>query len=80
MVEIRNISHGGLKLLCRRPLVHGAAILISPAVAKVPPQIARVVHVTEGANGTKIVGCAFIGKLLGEKDLLAWIKAQNGKH
>jgi hypothetical protein len=76
--QIQNISHEGLKILCRYPVERGAAILISPSDPKVLPQFARVVHTTEGSDGDRIIGCAFTRQLLNEKDLLAWVKSQNG--
>ncbi len=77
--QVQNISHGGLKLLCRHPVERGATILISPSDPKVLPQIARVVHITDGSGGNRIIGCAFTQQLLNEKDLLAWVKSQDGK-
>jgi hypothetical protein len=77
--QIQNISHEGLKMLCRYAVEQGATILISPADPKVLPQLARVVHVTDGSDGSRVVGCVFTRKLLDEKDLLAWVKGQDGK-
>ena len=79
LAQIQNISHGGLKMLCRHPVERGAIILISPTDPRVLPQLARVVHVTDGSDGSRIVGCVFTRKLLDEKDLLAWVKSQDGK-
>jgi hypothetical protein len=79
IAQIQNISHEGLKMLCRRPLERGIKILISPSNPSVLPRIARVVHVISGAEGNWIIGCVFTRELLDEGELLTWIKSQNGK-
>jgi len=77
--QIRNVSHKGLKMLCRRPLEVGRKILISPSDANVQPRIAQVVRVANGKDGNWIIGCVFAQELLDEEELLKWIKSQNGK-
>jgi hypothetical protein len=77
--QIQNISHEGLKIVCRRPVEVGTKILISPSDAGVLPRVARVVHVASGADGSWILGCAFTRDLLDEAELLTWIRSQKGK-
>src|SRR5260370_1600386 len=64
LAQIQNISHEGLKMLCRHPLERGATIFICPADPGVLPQLARVVHVTDGSDRNRIVACVFTRKLL----------------
>ena len=78
LAQIQNISHEGLKILCRRPVETGTKILISPSDPMVLPRIVRVVHVANGVDGNWIIGCAFTRELLDEGELLNWIKSQNG--
>ena len=78
--QIENISHEGLKIVCRRPVEVGTKILISPSDVSVLPRVARGVHVTCGSEGTWILGCEFTRELLDEAELLSWIRSQNGKH
>ena len=80
LAQIQNISHEGLKIVCRRSVEVGTKILISPSDVNVIPRVARVVHVTSGSEGTWILGCEFIRELLDEAELLSWIRSQNGKH
>jgi hypothetical protein len=77
--QIQNVSHEGLKIVCRRPVAVGTKILISPSNLSVLPRVARVVHVTSGSDGNWILGCAFTRELLDEAELLNWIRSQNGK-
>jgi hypothetical protein len=79
LAQIQNISHEGLKILCRRPVEPGTKILISPFDPKVLPRIARVIHVANGVDENWIIGCVFTRELLDEAELLNWIKSQNGK-
>src|SRR5438477_7946666 len=59
LAQIQNISHEGLRILCRRPVETGTKILISPSDPRVLPRIVRVVHVANGVDGNWIIGCAF---------------------
>jgi hypothetical protein len=77
--QVQNISHGGIKIFCRHLVTPGATILISPPYPKLLPQLARVIHVSDGSDGNKIVGCAFPQELLDEEELLTWVKNQNGR-
>jgi len=79
LAQIRNISHGGVKIICKRPAELGTTLLISPSNAKLLPHVARVVHVANGFEGNWTIGCTFTQELMDENDLLAWLKSQNGK-
>ena len=76
--QIQNVSHGGVKILCRRPVEPGTMILVSPADSRLLPRLARVLHTINGSDGNWILGCAF-RELVDERELLAWLKSQNGK-
>jgi hypothetical protein len=65
LAQIQNISHEGVKISCRH--------------SKLLPRLARVVHVENGFEGNWIIGCTFTRELMDERELLAWLKSQNGK-
>jgi len=77
--QVHNISHGGMKLLCRHSVERGTTILVSPSHPKLLPQLVRLIHVSEANDGNRIVGCEFARELLGDRELLMWGKNQNGK-
>jgi hypothetical protein len=79
LAQIQNISHEGVKISCRHSAERGTTILISPSDAKLLPRLARVVHVENGFEGNWIIGCTFTRELMDERELLAWLKSQNGK-
>lgn len=76
---VQNVSHGGLRLLGPQSVDQGAIIAITPSNPQLLPRFARVVYVREKQDGKWIIGCAFTRERIDERELLKWIKHQNGK-